>query len=1287
VIDILKKIQGHLKGQEAQIELDEFTVLQQVSEGDLTAKFYDIEDILVGEEDIIAANPFMGIGNQGLDEAIYAMTIGDERYDVFGFTVQVLPTDMNEIEPYAGVEQFALAPFFSNSLTLPRFVDVNLDALSDSGRNLSAQLTDFIAQNNILQSFDLSDGDAERNIAQIINTTTEPRVFVAQEQDIGRDNELNNEEPLAGAAPEVDEEPSVDVAPEVDEEPPVDVAPEVDEEPAVDAAPEVDEEPPVDVAPEVDEEPPVDVAPEVDEEPPVDAAPEVDEEPPVDVAPEVDEEPPVDVAPEVDEEPQPLTTNIVARVSHATSNQDQIDSTDGYDLEVYALGAEYTASGQDMDIAGVKNSAQVSYSFNDENTIEASLDTDWNSVKNIEVSSTQSGHVTIDNFVQADVDLGAGGDSTVVIDGAKRGNVTTADGHDTIQLHAQSNGAGWGNGFNISTAAGDDKVNVNGDKHHTIFHIDAGDGADHVTIGGEYAESYVDLGEGNDVFHGSSGNDTVSGGEGNDTFIGGGGSDVLSGGAGQDVFVVNLNDGVTTISDFGGVGGGRSGEKSLLPNHDTIQLIGDGLSAENMLIDYDGQNTVITFEGADGFSIVLENFDFTDLDNLPAVKGWNIIFDGENTGHDAYDVFNNHNAGPSTVWNKNTVTHLNDADNTISGKDGSDDVINAMDGDDVVYGGTGDDVLRGQQGNDVLYGDDPQDTGSSFVTTNIDVTYVSTTAGYQNAIGAYAVDAEGNILSVSIGIENQHSAQPGDTFSIEVSGQGSAGVGYFILSDGYSKNTRFFNKYDSTDGEYAFLYKAGTGDERTANIHDDPNEVSLVFQTKGKTITLDGEAYHSNVGLNSDGFDHVKYTENEDGTTRLGFEDLPNLGDADFTDVVVDVAVHHDTIYTLPEKQGGNDRLVGGAGDDTLAGQGGNDVLEGGAGIDTAVLTGFQGEYDFTFNADGSITVADLIDGRDGTDTFFDIEQIAFRDTIVEATEELLTPPVPVDSNDNNDTALNADDLAVVTPPSDGSAHDVASDSNHNAAVELVSVNDWYNPAWGGGYNATFKLTLTEDMVKDGAVNGWSIDVDINNPDASFSSGWLNGFNGKASFDRAEGVFTNADQKYQPELNIGDSIEFSVQVQDTGFNIDDFSFSFVDLDPTVDTASDTESDSDLVVDAQLSVMDQSVIDAEAELVLDPVEDVVGDIDVFLGVNADLLESQSWVEATEQSADTILSVAVDMELSQNSWVSEVDAVSQSNIEAQSDVRAVESVEKDAADCVVEVMPDQIDQTNDNSGGIL
>jgi VCBS repeat-containing protein len=107
---------------------------------------------------------------------------------------------------------------------------------------------------------------------------------------------------------------------------------------------------------------------------------------------------------------------------------------------------------------------------------------------------------------------------------------------------------------------------------------------------------------------------------------------------------------------------------------------------------------------------------------------------------------------------------------------------------------------------------------------------------------------------------------------------------------------------------------------------------------------------------------------------------------------------------------GGRDVIEGGEGNDTLygdyrwttahdsddviAGGKGDDVIYGGGGDDVAVFEGSRNEYSITQNSDGSYTVADLVEGRDGTDRIYDVENVRFADGEV-PTSDLLTDPGP----------------------------------------------------------------------------------------------------------------------------------------------------------------------------------------------------------------------------------------------------------------------------------------------------
>ena len=74
--------------------------------------------------------------------------------------------------------------------------------------------------------------------------------------------------------------------------------------------------------------------------------------------------------------------------------------------------------------------------------------------------------------------------------------------------------------------------------------------------------------------------------------------------------------------------------------------------------------------------------------------------------------------------------------------------------------------------------------------------------------------------------------------------------------------------------------------------------------------------------------------------------------------------------------------LTGNAGNNGLEGGGGNDELVGGGGEDTVIFTGPASEYNIVYNQ-GSVTVRDLQEDRDGTDLLSDVELLRFSDSSV----------------------------------------------------------------------------------------------------------------------------------------------------------------------------------------------------------------------------------------------------------------------------------------------------------------
>lgn len=75
------------------------------------------------------------------------------------------------------------------------------------------------------------------------------------------------------------------------------------------------------------------------------------------------------------------------------------------------------------------------------------------------------------------------------------------------------------------------------------------------------------------------------------------------------------------------------------------------------------------------------------------------------------------------------------------------------------------------------------------------------------------------------------------------------------------------------------------------------------------------------------------------------------------------------------------DTILGGAGGDTITGGGSNDKIDGGAGINTAVYSGKFADYTVTTDGNGTYTVTDSVNNRDGIDTLTNIQFLAFSDT------------------------------------------------------------------------------------------------------------------------------------------------------------------------------------------------------------------------------------------------------------------------------------------------------------------
>jgi 5'-nucleotidase / UDP-sugar diphosphatase len=181
----------------------------------------------------------------------------------------------------------------------------------------------------------------------------------------------------------------------------------------------------------------------------------------------------------------------------------------------------------------------------------------------------------------------------------------------------------------------------------------------------------------------------------------------LSGLGGQKEFTINAGS-TAIITNFGGVGTGNQPTAEEVAEADSLKFVGAGLDAKNLLLTQNGGDVVVSFAGVAGTEVTLKNTKLEDIDNIIQVSGAsadlaNIQFDGQAGVFDSFDVFNA-DSTRTEIWNINTVTFLNELNNTVSGLEESDDVINGQGGNDAIAGLSGNDWLRGGAGNDTLTG-------------------------------------------------------------------------------------------------------------------------------------------------------------------------------------------------------------------------------------------------------------------------------------------------------------------------------------------------------------------------------------------------------------------------------------------------------------------------------------------------------------------------------------------------------------------------------------------------------
>ncbi|MEC7760731.1 MAG: Hint domain-containing protein [Pseudomonadota bacterium] len=441
--------------------------------------------------------------------------------------------------------------------------------------------------------------------------------------------------------------------------------------------------------------------------------------------------------------------------------------------------------------------------------------------------------------------------------------------------------------------------------------IYGGSGDDHIFVGDGNDTVYA--GDGDDRIGGwnanTSGTNTYFGGNGDDTIIGGSGSDTIYGEAGDDT----LSGGAGTDTLYGGEG---SDTFLITDDHDITDVVGGETGT-----DYD--------------AIAFANF----ISTSPVV----VTFLGDESGSYLFSETgaNGTFSEIEAIYGTGFGDQINASGSSVK------QVIYGHGGDDYLQGGSTGDELYGGAGDDTLIGEAFAATGPNLIVNGSfeDTTGMTDVAWGMRGTGMIPGWTESNGYVVDLHDDSRHGIVATDG-SYWLDMEGDAGQNLRIGQDvaGIVDGEAYIVHFDVAD--------FANGDDLTAQ----DNQVEIIWN--GEVIARINPPDGS-----WETFEFVVVGGSGDGSNRLEFL---GTGRADQEGASFDnVQMHHAT----PSGDGddllvggaGNDTIAGGTGDDHLIGNGGTNTLSGGDGDDTFEVIIADGGIDRIIGGETGETVGDTL--------------------------------------------------------------------------------------------------------------------------------------------------------------------------------------------------------------------------------------------------------------------------------------------------------------------------------------
>ena len=541
---------------------------------------------------------------------------------------------------------------------------------------------------------------------------------------------------------------------------------------------------------------------------------------------------------------------------------------------------------------------------------------------------------------------------------------------------------------------GDDSL-VGSDAADVLLGLSGGD-----TLRGMGGDDYLDGGPGyQDHLYGGAGNDTLYGGAGGNRLDGGDGNDVLDGrGSGVDLADYSGASAAVSVDQAAGTATGGAGDDTLMG----IETVW-GSNYDDTLVGDSGANNLLGGAGNDSLDGGLGNdtLNATGNDTLQGGGGIDTVeFSGVFLTASLITGIATSTAGTATLSGIENLWGTGFAD-SLTG-DAGDNTINGWDGQDTLLGGAGNDSLFGAYGGDVLVGGSGDDLLSGWIKDQ-----VLWNDGYDNIAVFSGVFADYTI---------------------------AYGAGFATVTDSVAGR-------DGTDTLMTVTILQFADGMRSLFPLTGTSGSDMLIGT-GLAETLDGLAGNDTVA-GGDGNDTLTGGLGDDRLEGgFGIDTASYAGTA-AVNVTLATARAQATLGAGADIIIGIENLIGGDGNDTLAGNALGNRLEGGIGSD--LLDGGAG--------------ADVLVGGAGDDVYW-VDDAG--DIVTEASEEgvdIINSAVTF----TLEAAIGVENLALT-----GTA---ANSGTGNALRNTLVGNGAINGLYGGGGDDILQGLAGNDVLRGGAGN------------------------------------------------------------------------------------------------------------------------------------------------------------------------------------------------------------------------